>query len=71
MRRRNVVSGCLSKGMHACVVANVLKKSPEIRLASAPVLRAIQSTGDGEFCHAEATRGGHLQRAEMMSLISL
>ena len=35
--------------------ANRLKKSPEIRLASAQLLRAIQSTGDAEFSHVEAT----------------
>lgn len=36
--------------------ANILKKKcPEIRLASAQLPRAIQSTGDAEFSHAEAT----------------
>lgn len=31
------------------------KKSPEVRLASAQLLRAIQSTGDTEFCHIQGT----------------
>lgn len=50
-----VVTWYLANCLKEANTANTLKKThPEIRLASTQLLRATQSTRDGEFSHVEA-----------------